>query len=502
MFALVAGVPEAGEASQSGPAANPDAQGVADRYTARRDGMQPADPPVAIPADDLIHATDVRVAEYWSARSSDTSVVTATMGRSRSGSAYQHVWIRPVGTGEATVTVSYTADGSSVSVSFTVTIVDAPPDSSDPYAADNTQYNVNRAFGVLQVGGSPGKVAARSLIVANDQMADYSPYWSARSSDTGVVTVALRRSSEPGRAGRPELLVWVQPVGDGEATITLGYSRHGKSVTVEFAVRVGTPGTTPEPAAPAAVDDVQGVVDGEVDRAGGLAPGGGAVTIDVNELFANVGWATSVSFAAQSSDRRVVTVEVTGDTFPDGEPRGAGARVVIRPVGEGVATVTVDCHCLTTRGPRPPDSIAVSATFTVTVGDPPIVDDVQAVVNGEVDRAGGLAPGGRAVAIDVNKLFVNVGRARGRDFSARSSDGRVVTVEVTDNPHVVITPVGDGTATVTVRYTGGGRPVSASFGVAVGEGFAPPVPALPLAAAGLLAALLYGAGLRRRRRIP
>ncbi len=60
--------------------------------------------------------------------------------------------------------------------------------------------------------------------------------------------------------------------------------------------------------------------------------------------------------------------------------------------------------------------------------------------------------------------------------------------------------MGDGTATVTVRYTGGGRPVSASFGVAVGEGFAPPVPALPLAAAGLLAALLYGAGLRRSRR--
>lgn len=35
-----------------------------------------------------------------------------------------------------------------------------------------------------------------------------------------------------------------------------------------------------------------------------------------------------------------------------------------------------------------------------------------------------------------------------------------------------------------------------------GRGFRAPVPALPLAAAGLLAALLFGAGLRRRRGRP
>ena len=502
MFALVAGFPEAGAASQSGPYANPDSQGAADRYL--RSGLAPADAPVGLPAGDFILAADVQVAEYWSARSSDTSVVTVTVRRgSRANPEHPdlHVWIRPVGTGEATVTVSYTADGNSVSASFTVTVADDPPDTFDPYATANPQHVANRSFGVLQVGGSPGKSAARFFIAANDQMADYSAHWSARSSDTGVVTVALRRDSKPSPGGRPELLVWIQPVGTGEATITLGYSRHGKSARTEFRVRVGTPGTTPVPDAPAVVDDVQGVVDGEVDRAGGLAPGGGAVTIDVNELFVNVGWATRINFTAQSSDRRVVTVEITGDSFPGGDPR-AGGRVVITPVGEGEVTITVDCHCRTTRGGTAPASIAVSASFTVTVGDPPIVDDLQGVVNGEVDRAGGLAPGGRAVAIDVNELFVNVGGAAGRDFSARSSDGTVVTVEITDNPHVVIRPVGDGTATVTVRYTGGGRSVSASFGVAVGEGFAPPVPALPLAAAGLLAALLFGAGLRRRGRRP
>ena len=395
VLALVAGVPEAGEASQSEPSAVSDPQGVADSYLRRSGDLTPGGLPGGVAVRPLFHSADDQMADYsthWSARSSDTSVVTVTLGRDPEPVPAPRlpdlkVWIWPVGTGEATVTVSYTEDGSSVSASFTVTVVDPapvdggddPPDSSDPYAVPDPQGNADGYLGALQVSGGPEWIPARSLIVANDQMADYSAYWSVRSSDTGVVTVALGRHPEPVPAPRrAELLVWILPVGNGEASVTVGYSRHGKSATAKFTVRVGA----------------------------------------------------------------------------------AGGDDAVGPVA-----------------------------------------NVQAVVNDEVDQAGGLAPGGRAVTIDVNDLFVNVGRgAAGRDFSARSSDGRVVTVEVTDNPHVVIRPVGDGTATVTVRYTGGGRSVSASFGVAVGEGFAPPVPTLPLAAAGLLAALLYGAGLRRSRR--
>ena len=318
----------------------------------------------------------------WSARSSDTSVVTVGFNlRPRPA-----LWIRPLGTGRATITVGYTGYGNSVSLSFTVTVADPapatgddPPDTFDPEARPDPQGTWDRSLLYdLQADGNPMTLRATSFIRANDQMAEYSRYWSAQSSDTSVVTVSLARGTEDaGERSRPALRVWVWPEGNGEATITLAYARHGKSATTRFTVRVG-PGADGEPAA---------------------------------------------------------------------------------------------------------------------------VANVQTVVNEEVvDQAGGLEPGGRSVAIDVNDLFVNVGGATGRDFSATSSDGRVVTVEVTDNPHVVIRPVGEGLSTVTVRYTAGGRSVRATFGVAVGEGFVPPVPALPLAAAGLLAALLFGAGLQRRRR--
>ena len=408
MFALVAGVPEAGEASgaafaQDDPSwpviVDPNPQGVVDRELMSGADLVPGGPPLTVYLYSLFHATRLSPdSAHWSAQSSDTGVVTVgfNMGVPRYPVGTPHVWIRPVGTGEATITVGYTGFGNSVSTRFTVRVVarapvdggDDPPDTFDPVAQPHPQVRADRYFSRLTVGGRPAIGWARDFIAANEQMADYSAYWSAQSSDTGVVTVSLARKRVPDAGFPPNrrtpLLFWLWPVGEGEASVTVGYSRHGKSATTKFTVRVGAAGED------------------------------------------------------------------------DGEDDGVGP-----------------------------------------------VANVQEVVNDEVEQAGGLESGGGAVPIDVNKLFSNVGSgATGRDFDARSSDGRVVTVEVTDNPHVVIRPVGDGTATVTVRYTGGGRSVSAVFGVAVGEGFRAPVPALPLAAAGLLAALVFGAGLRRRRGRP
>ena len=406
MFALVAGVPEAGEASgaafaQDDPSwpviVDPNPQGVVDRELMSGADLVPGGPTLTVYLYSLFHAARLSPdSAHWSAQSSDTGVVTVgfDLGNVRYYVGTPNVWIRPLGTGEATITVGYTGFGNSASVTFTVRVVarapvdggDDPPDTFDPVALPNPQARADGFFRLTV--GRPGQTHATRFIYANDQMADYSAHWSARSSDTGVVTVSLARKRVPYRGlpptTRTPLILWLWTVGEGEASITLGYSRHGKSATTKFTVRVGAAGED------------------------------------------------------------------------DGEDDGVGP-----------------------------------------------VTNVQEVVNDEVDQAGGLEPGGGAVPIDVNKLFSNVGSgARGRDFDARSSDGRVVTVEVTDNPHVVIRPVGDGTATVTVRYTGGGRLVSAVFGVAVGEGFVAPVPALPLAAAGLLAALLFGAGLRRRSRRP
>ena len=406
MFALVAGVPETGEASgaafsQVGPrhpaVVTSDPQGVVDAELRRGADLVPGGPLFTIELYRLFFAESLSLdSAHWSAQSSDTGVVTVgfNMGRGRGGNVVgtPNIWIRPVGTGEATITGGYTGYGNSLSFRFTVRVVarapvdgggDDPPDTFDPVALPQRDRRLTLE--------TPGQLPAKNVIRANDQMADYSAHWSARSSDTGVVTVSWARSRVP-NAGLPPttrtpLILWLWPEGEGEATITVGYSRHGKSATSRLTVRV---------------------ISGQLPLPG----------------------------------------------EDDGEDDGVGP-----------------------------------------------VANVQEVVNDEVEQAGGLESGGGAVPIDVNKLFSNVGSgATGRDFDARSSDGRVVTVEVTDNPHVVIRPVGDGTATVTVRYTGGGRLVSAVFGVAVGEGFVAPVPALPLAAAGLLAALLFGAGLRRRRR--
>lgn len=112
---------------------------------------------------------------------------------------------------------------------------------------------------------------------------------------------------------------------------------------------------------------------------------------------------------------------------------------------------------------------------------------------------GGLQAGGEAVSVPVEQLFTNT--VSTDVFKAMSSDETVVTVTVTDNPRVVITPVGPGTATVTVsaQRPGGAAAIRTRFDVTVG---APGVPALPLVATGLLGMLLFGAGLYRRWRRP
>lgn len=125
------------------------------------------------------------------------------------------------------------------------------------------------------------------------------------------------------------------------------------------------------------------------------------------------------------------------------------------------------------------------------------------VVQENVDRTiatatggGGLQAGGEAVRVPVEQIFT--GTAPGDDvFKVTSSDETVATATLTDNPNVVITPVGPGTTTITVsaQRPGGPAAIRAQFDVTIG---APGVPALPLVATGLLGMLLFGAGLYRR----
>ena len=145
--------------------------------------------------------------------------------------------------------------------------------------------------------------------------------------------------------------------------------------------------------------------------------------------------------------------------------------------------------------PPAPDRIRTRPEPTVQEN----VDRVIAAATGGTGDGGtgggGLQAGGEAVSVPVEQIFT--GTAPGDVFRVMSSDESVATATLTPNPHVVITPVGPGTTTITVtaQRPGGPAEIRSQFDVTVG---APGVPALPLVATGLLGVLLFGAGLYRR----
>lgn len=193
--------------------------------------------------------------------------------------------------------------------------------------------------------------------------------------------------------------------------------------------------------------------------------GGRVVALLVAFLVATVSWAGAASTAATSA---LMTVLMQDPTSPVAPAPPAPQRIRTRPaptVQENVERV-----------------IAAATGGTGGGGAPG-------------GGGGGLQAGGEPVRVEVDQIFT--GTTPGDVFKAESSDETVVTVEVTDNPGVIITPVGPGTATVTVsgQRPGGAAAIRTSFDVTVG---APGVPALPLVATGLLGMFLFGAGVYRR----
>lgn len=199
--------------------------------------------------------------------------------------------------------------------------------------------------------------------------------------------------------------------------------------------------------------------------------GGRVVALLMVLLLGTVSWAGAASTAATSA---LMTALMQDPTSPvDPEPP-AEDRIRTRPeptVQENVNRV-----------------IAAATGGDGGTGD-------GGTGGGGTGGGGGLQAGGEPVSVPVQQIFT--GTTSGDAFRATSSDESVVTVTVTDNPRVVITPVGPGTATITVSASRPGRQaeISTRFDVTVG---APGVPALPLVATGVLGMLLFGAGLYRR----
>ncbi len=87
--------------------------------------------------------------------------------------------------------------------------------------------------------------------------------------------------------------------------------------------------------------------------------------------------------------------------------------------------------------------------------DPPVRGSrpsAQSVVDAAIFAAGGLQSNLAPVSVAVRELFAGTEGTTGAEYMATSSDTTVVTVEVTDNPQVVITPVAPGTATITIVF--------------------------------------------------
>ena len=340
-----------------------------------------------------------------------------------------------------------------------------------PRSSETVRTNVDAAIsasGRVVPGVDPVDVDVADLFEGTEgtEGADFS----VSSSDTSVATVEI--TSNP--------RVKITPVGVGTATITVTGSgdasvqfEEGASVEFDFTVDE-VPDTTPRPAAVA-----QSMVNTAVAATGRPAPGTDPVDVGVADLFEGTDADTrNDDFRVTSSDPGVAIVEITSDM-----------QVRITPVGVGTATISVSTTWSTA---------SVEFEFTVAASRPDerSPETVQSNVDAAIVAGGGLVPGRDPVNVDVDDLFTG---SHGAHFRVTSSNPEVATVEITrDQRHVRVTPVGLGTATITVTMTeaGGGDRYSVEFEVTVASS----VPALPLVATGLLGMLLFAAGVYRRRR--
>ena len=297
------------------------------------------------------------------------------------------VTVTPVGAGTTTIEVIARDPGGEVAIQrFTV-----------------TAQRVNLApvpEGSINAQRSTEGGAAVAINVAgnfSDANGDELTY-TARSSDASVATVSVDGS-----------MVTVTPVGAGTATITVtARDPGGEAAIQEFTVTAEEANLAPVP---------EGSINAQL-----LIEGGDGVTIDVASYFSDAN-GDELIYTARSSDASVATVSVDG------------SMVTVTPVGAGSATITVTA--------RDPGGKAAIQRFTVTAEGTNLAPVPEGSINAQR-----LTEGGDGVTIDVSGNFSD---ADGDEltYTAESSDASVATVSV-DGSMVTVTPVGAGTATITV----------------------------------------------------
>ena len=293
------------------------------------------------------------------------------------------VTVTAVAAGSATVTVTATNSGGSAEQSFAVTVL--PP---APAAVGSIEATT------ITEGGTHG-VAASEYFVGEGVT------YGAESSDAGVASVEVDGAA-----------VTVTAVVAGSATVTVTATNSGGSAEQSFAVTVLPP-------APTATGSIEAATLSE----------GGTHEVLASDYFGGEG----ITYAAESSDDGVATVEV------------AGLTVTVTAVAAGSATVTVTAA--NTGG-------SAEQTFAVTVlpPAPATVGSIEAATISEGDTH----------EVTASDYF----SGDGITYAAESSDAGVASVAV-DGAAVTVTAVAAGSATVTVTATNAGGSAEQSFAVTV-----------------------------------
>ena len=370
--------------------------------------VDPPDPPVqpnrapatvgTIPAQSLVvggEPATIGVSANFSDPDGDAltySAASSDAGVATASVSGNNVTITPVAEGSATVTVTATdPDGLSANQSIAVT-VEAANQAPEAVGTIDAQ--------TLAVGGDPAAVDVADNF--SDPDGDELAY-SAASSDEAVAIVAAEGS-----------MVTITPVAEGSATVTVtATDPDGLSAEQTIAVSVQGPANQ----APVAV----GTIDAQT-----LTVGGDPAAVDVADNFSDPD-GDELAYSAASSDEAVATVAVEGSV------------VTITPVAEGSATVTVTA--------ADPGGLSAEQTIAVSVQGP--ANQAPEAV-GTID-AQTLAVGGDPAAVDVADNFSDPDGDE-LAYSAASSDEAIASVAV-EGSVVTITPMAEGSATVTVTAT-------------------------------------------------
>ncbi len=318
----------------------------------------------------LVTASDYFEGEgvAYAAESSDAGVASVEVD----GAA---VTVTAVAVGRATVTVTATNAGGSAEQSFAVTVLPHAP---------------------ATVGGIEAATLSEGethLVTASDYFEGEGIRYAAESSDTGVATVEVDGAA-----------VTVTAVAVGSAAVTVTVTNSGGSAEQSFAVTVLPP-------APTAVGSIEAATISE----------GGSHEVIASDYFEGEG----VTYAAESSDIGVATVEVEG------------AVVTLTAVAIGSATVTV---VATNSGG------SAEQSFAVTVQLPPVT----------------LTLGSAAQVIELSDHFGS--GVTGYDVSVSPAGGVDASIS---GSQLTLTALAVGAATVTVGVTSAGERAEHQFAVSV-----------------------------------